>query len=313
MSTSIKKKPITRNRETLTCVQCRARKLKCDKELPCGSCVKRQDGESCSYVKTGAKKESPELTRAAKAEARLQHLEQLIEEYARRSEGPSPRSHPVDSSNGTNGNDITNGDSHIYTGATHYSAMLDGIEELRLLLHEDEPGSANSPSSKDSISDETDVLFGSTPRLPLTTVLANNLPSRIEVDRRLAAYFRAQAISAACIHTPQFMRQYDEFWSNQMGTSPLWISILFSMLHLSNNVGRGSWSDRTDGDSPSPKYNFSLASAHCLALGKYHRPQRFAVEALAVYIQAKVIETLDPSPALGLYVYQRAESIPFHV
>lgn len=289
--------------------------MKCDKDLPCGSCVKRNDGESCSYVKTGAKKESSESTRAAKAEARLQHLEQLIEEYAGRSEDPGPGSHPSNSSHGTNGNGITNGGSHIYTGATHYSAMLDGIEELRLLLHEDEPGSASSPSSKDSISDETDVLFGSTPRLPLTTVLANNLPSKIEVDRRLAAYFRAQAISAACIHTPQFMRQYDEFWSNQMSTSPLWISILFSMLHLSNNVGRGSWSDRTNGDSPSPKYNFSLASAHCLALGKYHRPQRFAVEALAVYTQAKVIETLDPSPALGLLfgtLIQSAYSMGYH-
>ncbi|KAF2160478.1 hypothetical protein M409DRAFT_29099 [Zasmidium cellare ATCC 36951] len=321
MATNIKKKPITRNRETLTCLQCRARKLKCDKELPCASCVKRNDGGSCSYVKTGAKKEPPESTRAAKAEARLQHLEQLIEEYATRSEGPGPGSHPSDGSNGTsgtngsNGNSIANGDSHLYTGATHYSAMLDGIEELRQLLHEDEPGSANSPSSKDSISDETDVLFGSTPRLPLTTVLANNLPSKLEVDRRLAAYFRAQAISAACIHTPQFMRQYDEFWWNQTATSPLWISILFSMLHLSNSVGRGSWSERTNGDSPEPKYNFSLAAAHCLALGRYHRPQRFAVESLAVYVQAKVIETLDPSPALGLLfgtLIQSAYSMGYH-
>lgn len=209
MATSIRKKPITRNRETLTCLQCRQRKLKCDKELPCGSCVKRDDAASCSYLK-GRKKESPESSRAAKAEARLQHLEQLVEEYASRSDGPG--SHPSGTSNG---NGVTNGDSHLYAGATHFSAMLDGIEDLRQLLNEDEPGSANSPSSKDSISDETDVLFGSTPRLPLGTILANNLPPRLEIDRRLAAYFRAQAISAACIHTPQFMRQYEQFWANQ--------------------------------------------------------------------------------------------------
>lgn len=87
------------------------------------------------------------------------------------------------------------------------------------------------------------------------------------------------------------------------------------MLHLSNSVGRGSWSDRTNGDSPVQKPNFSLAAAHCLALGGYHRPQRFAVEALAVYVQAKIIETLDPSPALGLLfgtLIQLAYSMGYH-
>lgn len=312
MASNIRKKPITRNREMLTCGPCRQRKLKCDKELPCGSCVKRNDANGCFYNKAGTKKDSSDSTRAAKAEARLQHLEQLVEEYASRSDLPD--SHPSEVSN-VNGNGITNGDSQLYNGATHFSAMLDGIEDLRQLLSEDEPGDANSPSSKDSISEEADVLFGSVPRLPLATILANNLPPRLEVDRRLSAYFRAQAISAACIHTPQFMRQYEQFWDDQAGTSPLWISMLFSILHLSDNVGRGSWSERSNGDSPTQRPQFSCAAAHCLALGRYNRPQKFAVEALAVYAQAKVIETLDPSPALGLLfgtLIQLAYTMGYH-
>lgn len=78
--------PRKRRRPALSCQQCRARKVKCDKEMPCGPCTKAYGSLKCSYVHEGK----------AALDARL--------ESSRRSEHGSPNS-PVGlylaSANGT--------------------------------------------------------------------------------------------------------------------------------------------------------------------------------------------------------------------
>ena len=44
---------------------------------------------------------------------------------------------------------------------------------------------------------------------------------------------------------------------------------------------------------------FHEASGRCLVLGKYHRPQQFAVEALLMYAHCKNVRTLEPSREAG--------------
>lgn len=38
-----------RPRECKTCLPCRASKIRCDRKVPCGNCVKRNQGEGCAY------------------------------------------------------------------------------------------------------------------------------------------------------------------------------------------------------------------------------------------------------------------------
>jgi hypothetical protein len=45
--------PRKRRRPALSCQQCRARKVKCDKEMPCGPCTKAYGSLKCSYVHEG--------------------------------------------------------------------------------------------------------------------------------------------------------------------------------------------------------------------------------------------------------------------
>ncbi|KAJ5389728.1 uncharacterized protein N7496_000796 [Penicillium cataractarum] len=45
--------PRKRRRPALSCQQCRARKIKCDKEMPCGPCTKAHGCTKCSYVHEG--------------------------------------------------------------------------------------------------------------------------------------------------------------------------------------------------------------------------------------------------------------------
>ncbi|KAK1589670.1 uncharacterized protein LY79DRAFT_517273 [Colletotrichum navitas] len=38
-----------RNRQPVSCLACRTRKLRCDRALPCGACAKRGDGDACQF------------------------------------------------------------------------------------------------------------------------------------------------------------------------------------------------------------------------------------------------------------------------
>ncbi|KAK2012641.1 hypothetical protein LZ32DRAFT_658695 [Colletotrichum eremochloae] len=41
-----------RNRQPISCLACRTRKLRCDRALPCGACAKRGDGDACQFGTT---------------------------------------------------------------------------------------------------------------------------------------------------------------------------------------------------------------------------------------------------------------------
>jgi len=41
-----------RNRDPVSCQPCRARKVACDRQQPCGSCVKHKSPEKCNFTKT---------------------------------------------------------------------------------------------------------------------------------------------------------------------------------------------------------------------------------------------------------------------
>ncbi|KAJ5610689.1 hypothetical protein N7510_007408 [Penicillium lagena] len=45
--------PRKRRRPALSCEQCRRRKVRCDREMPCGPCSKTHDASACSYVYEG--------------------------------------------------------------------------------------------------------------------------------------------------------------------------------------------------------------------------------------------------------------------
>lgn len=49
------RKVIKRNRQVVSCVPCRTRKLKCDRQQPCASCVRRGDEDSCRFFHAGGR------------------------------------------------------------------------------------------------------------------------------------------------------------------------------------------------------------------------------------------------------------------
>ncbi|KAF9783594.1 hypothetical protein IL306_009033 [Fusarium sp. DS 682] len=206
------------------------------------------------------------------------------------------------------------------SGTTHWSAMLDDIQALRSTLDSFED---NSTYAEDVSAPQLEagmgigVMFGAglSQALSIEQVLNTHLPSRRDTDRLVSAYFRVRLYITPFIHAAQFRRQYEAFWNDPAAASPLWISILFSMLFMAAN------SFRTGRENEVPGHGLTVAAAQCLALGEYFRPKPFCFEALLLYLQSRFVTCLEISPDMGTLLsmlahiatvsgYHRESSVP---
>ncbi|KAG5770594.1 hypothetical protein H9Q72_002584 [Fusarium xylarioides] len=294
---------LRKHRERLACSACRQRKLKCDRESPCGSCVRRRDVSSCSY-EVSIDNLNRDRLRNTQAQARLEHLEHLVELLAEQRStttiGVTPAAELPQNSD-TAEHTIASSSSRsdqAASGATHWSAMLDDIQALRSTL---DPLEGNDIDEGDTSARQADVgmgldiLFGAglSQAVSIEQVLNTYLPSRRSTDRLVSTYFRVRLYITPYIHSVQFQRQYQAFWSDPGAASPPWISILFSILFIAANISR------TGKENEIPGHGFAVAAAQCLTLGEYFRPKAFCFEALLLYLHSRFITCLEISPDMG--------------
>ncbi|KAI4160342.1 MAG: hypothetical protein LQ342_005838 [Letrouitia transgressa] len=189
-----------------------------------------------------------------------------------------------------------------YVGSTHWSAVLNDLLDLKALLHfspEIQNAQYELPVRAPHLSNEP--IFGAFSSFSLDRIISEFLPAKVDVNRLLSHYFQGPVFIIPMLHKYQFQRQYREFWANPMEVKPLWLSILFSVCYISAEVRK-----ITDPTGPPLKESFTensflhTAAGQCLVLGEYNRPQKLAVEALAMYAQSKHVQTLDPSREAGV-------------
>lgn len=197
-----------------------------------------------------------------------------------------------------------------YVGSTHWSAILDDIQELKVTLGGlgDSADNAEdvdiSPPEASPVSRRGgELIFGSSQNYSLTQIISKDLPSKLEVDRMLASYFQGETHIVPFIHAPHFQRQYRDFWGDPSHTHPLWLSLLFSICCLASIIRTATLLNEApsavDRDTGAMSSKLHIAAGKCLVLGEYHRPQQFSVEALALYAHCKNLGSLDPSREAG--------------
>ncbi|GFF83109.1 uncharacterized transcriptional regulatory protein C139.03 [Aspergillus lentulus] len=129
-----------------SCLLCRSRKVKCDRQQPCGGCIRA--ASTCIYPSgTGRAPKRPlQSTNNSAVLTRLDRLESII----RQLESQQTQQQPVDPStaspppqgNQRNGRLAIDSTSSVYVSNVLWASLGDEIEELRDLLHE-------SPSNND--------------------------------------------------------------------------------------------------------------------------------------------------------------------
>ncbi|CAG7558802.1 unnamed protein product [Fusarium equiseti] len=267
------------------------------------SCVRRRDVTSCSY-EVSIDNSNSDRRRHAQAQARLEHLEHLVGSLIGQSSNTAvgvqygttdaelPYSsgfaeHTIAGSSSRSDLSYQGG-----SGTTHWSAMLDEIKALRSTLEpfeemDRDDGDTTAPNA--GVEMGMGVMFGASlsQAVSIGQILNTHLPSRRTADRLVSSYFRVRSYVTPYIHSVQFQRQYDAFWSDPSAASPHWISILFSMLFIATNISR------TGQDNKTPGHEFTVAAAQCLALGEYFRPKDFCFEALLLYTHSHFITRLE--------------------
>ncbi|KAF5689250.1 transcriptional regulatory [Fusarium circinatum] len=270
------------------------------------SCVRRRDATSCSY-EVSVDDLNRDRLRDTQAQARLEHLEHLVGLLAEQrstatvggQNGTPAADLPLDMDTGehTIASSFSRSDQAV-SGTTHWSAMLDDIQALRSTL---DPFEGNDIDEGDTSASQADVgmgmdvMFGAglSQAISIGQVLNTHLPSRRNTDRLVSAYFRVRLYITPYIHSVQFQRQYEAFWRDPGAASPLWISILFSMLFISANISR------TGKKNEIPGHGFAVAAAQCLALGEYFRSKAYCFEALLLYLHSRFITCLEIHPDMG--------------
>ncbi|KAL5325284.1 hypothetical protein ACEPPN_006409 [Leptodophora sp. 'Broadleaf-Isolate-01'] len=294
-------------RPRLVCNQCKKAKLRCDRGQPCSTCLKKGNGSSCSYQQ----QTSTTTGRNTLAEDKLQHLESLVTQLIQNQTSAVPGSYVapnvLDNSSdklhgGHTPEEASSEAPDSYAGSTHWSAILEDIHELKAALAES-PTTLDddfTPPPESRLLNE-ELIFGDSTCYSLDQIISQYLPPKIEVDRCLSKYFQGETYIVPFVHTYQFQRQYQDFWADMDKTSPLWLSMLFSICHMASLIGRNTGSPYSPRiESSNGNGGFHTAAGQCLVLGKYHRPQKFSVQALALYAHCRNLQTLDPSREMGL-------------
>ncbi|KAF3922859.1 hypothetical protein AA313_de0202421 [Arthrobotrys entomopaga] len=131
-----KRKSNKRNRQALSCLACRTRKLKCDRHHPCTACSKRGEGNSCTFAtgagsvtngSNGISKPSGTTNADAKrseAQAKLQKLEELVQQLL---QSGAAASKPSDTENITtkSGTDLSTNSNGETTGPLDHNEGSD--------------------------------------------------------------------------------------------------------------------------------------------------------------------------------------------
>lgn len=126
--------PPKRTRVLLSCGTCRASKLKCDRQDPCGQCLKKGRPDACQYAPRPQKPQKPAKTMAA----RLRRLEGMVREMLDEDGGETGGCGPPQGTDA--GGQVVRGDmgATSYVGGTHFAAILQDVSFFpapQLLFH----------------------------------------------------------------------------------------------------------------------------------------------------------------------------------
>lgn len=241
----------------LTVLTVRSGKLKCDRKDPCDQCVKRSKESTCQYMAAPPKK-----TKEAKsAKDRISHLEDLViklihqnqtenghkaseqeESAASTISGTTVTTHyAAKSGNGSpdpatafGRMEISQDGNTNYVGAGHWSAILNGIEELKAAMKDEDEPTTDTASPADVMdeqqSDSAQLLMNYSGGAITREQLIQAIPSKEFSENMLWHWFNSSNPSLSAIHKPTFQKEYAQLREDSSKVPTMWLAVFFSML-----------------------------------------------------------------------------------
>ncbi|KAI1333201.1 hypothetical protein F5Y16DRAFT_407151 [Xylariaceae sp. FL0255] len=260
-----------RDKPQLSCNLCRRRKLRCDRQHPCGNCKRRELGPTCTYV-NGLPPAAPPIA----IHDRLRHLEDLVVSYIGSDNAPLPRTSPcrelqdespVSSDFGSLKRSSTE---TKYQDQTHWHSILDAITELKGDVAE--AGDPKPPRTNlDTPSSPTrnaPLLYGGCRPASREEILAA-IPSKTVVDALVLDYFEVFNLTSCALHKIEFLKQCDSLWKEPHKVPIMWLGLLFAVLSVSLQLNYESIGGL-----------YREKAAQCLLFGQYTKCGPHVIETL---------------------------------
>ncbi|CAI6091691.1 unnamed protein product [Clonostachys chloroleuca] len=318
-----------RNRPPVSCEPCRTRKLKCNRELPCDSCVKRNKSSLCHYASNANRTRPAPSGPQRELKERLHTLEAMVSSFlsgdaviqtdrgrvndstrrAPSASGALQNVTPSESNSspgpaGGEANALTpetphmheTGDGQVhYIDRNHWLSILEDIKEVREHLSGSSHPSPYDGGSQehDRIEPDASFLFGANPNVDISDILTS-LPPQPVCDRLLSFYFSTRFLVGGVVHPAKFQKEYEAFWDAPEKAPPLWTGLLFALLGFATCLKNIAKAGDIDESIPSTRL-MQQRLIQCLILGKYATANSFALEAFLIHLQTSFI-TSDHAP-----------------
>ncbi|KAI1385497.1 fungal-specific transcription factor domain-containing protein [Hypoxylon trugodes] len=313
-----------RDKPILSCTFCRGRKLRCDRQSPCGACTRRGKPVECVYSCSEQERKDaidyrPRATRSQQARQRIARLESLVTEMRdmaqqnsrqRLKEGIQPQSThnssdpsltPPDNHVVDNMGKLSLTENHtIYTGSSHWVTILEDIRRLKDELSQEYPENPTNPEPDSGPSPRHPAtkisLLNSAHRLPREQILAR-MPPRKVVDRHVSQFFNTFDMGRFILPRNKFFYEYGNFWDNPSNVPIMWVGLLFGIMSVSAFLKQQD--ANTLGIYPAEAQDtleaYRASTIHCLVAGDYLRPGKYTIETLILLFTVDQNVNVDTS------------------
>ncbi|GME31802.1 uncharacterized protein LTHEOB_1867 [Neofusicoccum parvum] len=298
-----------RDKPQLSCTLCRRRKLKCDRNQPCGTCSNRGLSYSCTYVSSTPSainrvSQSRRYPQASPGmQDRINQLEGLVVTLMNSvnvKPSPTPALPTALNAQDTELSDSfgrisLENDETRYVSGDHWIAILDGIAELKDHFEDNNarPGSSHFPESSQDESDGPRLLFGCNSHATKESILSL-IPPRPVADRLVSKYFNAMDIASSMIHGPTFLKDYEKFWLNPSETPLMWLGLLYALMALGTHIQQRESSPlQVLSDHQKVLDAYKEKVVQCLILGKYTKVVPHTIETLLLYFSLEHLPAAD--------------------
>jgi hypothetical protein len=189
-------------------------RLKCNRALPCESCIKRNKTSLCRYAPNAARVANPGTSKQRDLKDRLNALESLVSSFIS-GDAPTPAHEPTppDTFPGTDEKEenlLTPETPHLretedgqlnYIDPSHWLSILEDIKEVREHLNaSNQPRQQSDPSGGPSGQPaDAGFLFGSVPNTHFREILSS-LPPQPVCDKLVSWYFNAHTFVSGEMH-----------------------------------------------------------------------------------------------------------------
>lgn len=248
----------TRKRNALNCTPCRKRKRKCDRQLPCASCIKRGESDQCNYTSIDAQTTAQArhlqlLDSNADLRERIERLEALVRSYSEAArlsdersqrtrrlgeersgvldaeESPTEQSKSLSSGTLAGAKDKATGDAR-YKGLASWDMVLREIDDIKIAVDE----TFDTAYPEESAIGDADLtlgpMFGSSTGTSGLDQGLSRLPDHRRRAELLLKYFESYHPYYPYIDPQDFYPEYRRFCASPQ--DPLMVAQILSMMAL---------------------------------------------------------------------------------